>query len=220
MAKLLQQLRSIGTPHLFRKHSSVFLQGEVPRYALFMLDGVVKAYTISRDGTKTIVHLFGPGSVLPAGWVNNQSPAALFNYDAHGDVRTLRFQKTDLHQILATDAECAKEYLDNIARAQAALLLRANGLAQSRATDKICYTLYYLVFRHGIEKTPGNYELNLRLTQGMLAELIGQTRESTAKRLKNLQQAGVVTYRSSTYVVNKKKLEDYIGEDSFRDMQH
>ena len=52
----------------------------------------------------------------------------------------------------------------------------------------------------------------------MLAGLIGQTRESTAKNLKLLKDAGVVDYTSSTYTVNKARLEAYLGEDAFRNL--
>ena len=102
---------------------------------------------------------------------------------------------------------------------QASLTLRVTGLCQSRATEKICYTLYFLMFRYGIDRQNGLYEIDLKLTQGMLAGLIGQTRESTAKNLKVLKDAGVVDYVSSTYTVNKQKLENYLGEDAFRNLE-
>ena len=89
MKQLLSQLREVGTPTLYRKGSSLYFQGEVPRYAVIILDGVVKAYTISREGNETIVHLYGKGSILPLAWVNSQSPTALFNYEAVNDVRCL-----------------------------------------------------------------------------------------------------------------------------------
>jgi CRP-like cAMP-binding protein len=62
------------------------------------------------------------------------------------------------------------------------------------------------------------YELNLRLSQAMIASLIGQTRESTTRNLKQLKQSGVVTYTSGVYVVDRPRLEKFIGEDSFRDL--
>jgi CRP-like cAMP-binding protein len=63
------------------------------------------------------------------------------------------------------------------------------------------------------------YEIDLKLTQGMLANLIGQTRESTAKNLKQLKESGIIDYASSTYRVSKKKLENFLGEDTFRNLE-
>lgn len=216
MQELLGHLRSVGTTKLYRRGSSIYFQGEVPRYALYILDGVVKAYTISPNGDETIVHLFGKGAVIPICWVNTQSPTTLFNYDALNDVRAVAFKRSDLESALEQNPGYEKEYRHQMSRAQTALLLRVTGLTQNRAIDKICYTLYYLLFRYGIEKSPDVYEIDLKITQGLLAQLIGQTRESTAKNIKLLKKAGVVDYNSLTYSVNKRKLENFLGEDSFR----
>lgn len=219
MKQLLSHLRSIGTPSLYRKGSNVFFQGEVPRYAVILLDGVVKAYTINPDGEEVIVHLFTKGAIIPVAWLNNQSSTALFNYDAVNDVRAIKIRKADFTEAIENNPEMMREYLGHVTKSQAGLLLRITGLSQSRATEKICYTLYFLLFRYGIERSPGVFEINLKLTQSMLANLIGQTRESTAKNLKSLKDAGVVEYSSSTYTVNKRKLENYLGEDSFRNLE-
>ena len=218
MKQLLSQLRAIGTSTIYRKGGSLFFQGEVPRYAVVVLDGVVKAYTISREGEETIVHLFGKGSILPTAWLHEEAPTALFNYEAVNDVRALRVKKEDIHQIINNDPAVMKEYLAASIHNQSSMLLRITGLAQSRATEKICYTLYYLVFRYGIDRGNGSYVIDLKITQSMLAGLIGQTRESTAKNLKLLKDAGVVDYTSSTYTVNKARLEAYLGEDAFRNL--
>lgn len=218
MKQLLSRLRDVGTAALYRKGSSLFFQGEVPRYATLILDGVVKAYTISKEGDETIVHLYGKGAIIPVAWVNHQAPSALFNYEAINDVRCIKVKREELDQIINDDPLCMREYLEHVTHSQASMLLRITGLAQSRAAEKICYTLYFLMFRYGIERGNGNYVIDLKLTQSMLAELIGQTRESTAKNLKGLKDAGVVDYTSSTYTVNKHRLEAYLGEDSFRDL--
>ena len=218
MKQLLSHLRTIGTPSIYRKGASIFFQGEIPRYAIIILDGVVKAYTINHDGNEAIVNLYSIGSMIPIAWVNNQSSVALFNYDAVNDVRVLRLNKADFIEAITEHPELQKDYLEYMVQSQASLMLRVTGLCQARAGAKICYTLYFLMFRYGIEKQPGVYEIDLKLTQSMLANLIGQTRESTAKNLKILKDAGVVDYTSSTYFVNKEKLEKYLGEDSFRNL--
>lgn len=218
MKQLLAHLRTIGTASIYRKGSSVFFQGEAPRFAIIVLDGVIKSYTINHDGDEAIVNLYSKGSVLPIAWINSQSPVSLFNYDAVNDVRVLKVKKSDFADAL-TNPVFLREYLDHVAQAQVGLLLRVTGLCQARASAKICYTLYFLMFRYGIEKQAGIFEVDLKITQSTLADLIGQTRESTAKNLKTLREAGVIDYASGTYFVNKAKLEQYLGEDSFRNLE-
>ena len=218
MKQLLSHLRAVGTPSIYRKNASIFFQGEIPRFVTVILDGVVKAYTINPEGEEIIVNLYGRGAILPTAWVNNESTTALFNYDAVNDVRVLKIKKSDFYDAIDSDAALQREYMEYLMKSQAELLLRVTGLSQSRAAEKICYTLYFLLFRYGLERGNDTYEIDLKLTQSMRASLIGQTRESTAKNLKVLKEAGVVDYTSSTYVVNKRKLESYVGEDAFRNM--
>lgn len=218
MKQLLSRIRDVGIPGLYRKGSSLFFQGEVPRQVVLVLDGVVRAYTITSEGEEAIINLYGKGSVLPLAWLTDQATTALFNYEAVNDVRVLKVSKDLFNTILRTDLEAQKDFIDTVSKSQASLLLRITGLSQPRAAEKICYTLYFLVFRYGLERGNDMYEIDLKLTQGMLAQLIGQTRESTAKNLKVLKEAGIVDYTTSTYTVNKKRLEQYLGEETFREL--
>ena len=219
MKQLLSHLRTVGTPSIYRKGSSIFFQGEIPRQAVVILDGVVKAYTISPDGDESIINLYSKGSVIPVAWVSDQSSVALFNYDAVNDVRVLKVNKNDFAEAINNNPQLQKEYLDHTLQSKAGLMLRITGLVQARASSKICYTLYFLMFRYGIERSPGVYEIDLKITQSMLANLIGQTRESTAKNLKALKELEIIEYTGSTYFVDKVKLEQYLGEDSFRSLE-
>lgn len=218
MSQFLAQLRTIGTQRLYRKGSTLFFQGEVPNHAIIILDGVVKAFTLSSDGEESIANLYGRGSVLPIAWLNNQSPTSLFHYEAIKDTRALSFTKEAFETLVYSQPDLMREYLMMVSKSQAGLLLRVTGLCQARAVDKVCYALYYLMFRYGIEKQPGIYEIDLKLTQGMLANMIGQTRESTAKNLKTIKEHGIVDYTTSIYRIDKRKLEHYMDEDGFEEL--
>lgn len=216
MKQFAKRLREVGVPRLYRRQSNLLFQGEVPRDAIVVLDGIVKVYSISPDGDEIIVDMFGRGAVLPASWINGQSQTSLLNYQAANDVRTIEVTKDKFHEILNESTEFQNEYIDELTKIQVSLLLRVTGLCQPRSVEKICYTLYHLLFRYGLERDNGNYEIDLKLTQHTIASLIGQTRESTAKNLKLLKAVGIIDYTSSTYTVNKPKLEAYLGEDSFQ----
>ena len=201
MKQLITQLRTIGTSTLYRKGERIYFQGEVPHSAIVILDGIVKAYTIGSSGEQAIIHLWGKGSILPIAWANNQASIALFHYEAMEDVRALAVKKHDLHATLDNNVAYLTEYLAYSNRIQAGMLLRINSLCQPRAIEKICYTLYYLSFHHGAKRANGSIEIRLNITQSLLANLIGQTRESTAKNIHILRDAGVLDYDSSSYVI-------------------
>lgn len=201
-----------------KKGANVLFQGEIPRKAMIVRDGVVRAYTITSGGEERVVALYGKGDILPLTWVLGETTNSLFYYDAVTEARLMTFTKADFHEVVNNNVEAMQGVLRFVGSQYTALLLRITGLEQSRAIEKIGFTLYYLLFRYGTEKKPGVYLINMKLSQLMISNLVGLTRESSTKNLKVLKDKGIISYTSSTYTVNKLKLEQFLGEDSFRDL--
>lgn len=215
-ATLIAQLKSVGQPITHRKNAHLAFQGEVPRYGSYILDGIVKAYTITPDGTQRLVNIYAKHSMIPIAWLGKSATTALFYYQTMTDVRTIRFSRDDFHKIIDTKPEAAREYTEFLSRAHTALLLRTTGLCQTSASHKICYALYVLSLRYGIEREDGEYLIPIPLTHETIGNYIGQSRENTAKTIKQLSEMGILSYTSKQYMINKAKIENYIGEDNFK----
>ncbi len=218
MDTLIQQLRPYSTMRVVKKGANVLFQGEIPRRAMIVRDGVIRAYTITSTGEERVVALYGKGDIFPLTWILGETTNTLFYYDAITEARLMTFSKEDLDKVLAENGEASRALMTFVGNQYTAMLLRITGLEQSRAVEKIGFTLYYLLFRYGVEKKPGVYTINIKLSQLMISNLVGLTRESSTKNLKVLKDKGVIDYSSSTYTINKQKLEQFLGEDSFRDL--
>lgn len=218
MEQFLTQLKPYSSLKVFKKGSNVYFQGEVPRKAMIVRDGIIRAYTITSTGEERIVALYGKNDILPLTWVLGETSNTLFYYDALSETRVLAVSKVDFNSILDANPDLVRMMLGFVANNYTAMLLRITGLEQSRAIEKIGFTLYYLLFRYGIESTPGQFTIDVKMSQNVIASLVGLTRESTTKNLKLLKDKKVIDYNSSTYTVNKQKLENFLGEDSFRDL--
>lgn len=201
-----------------KKGANVLFQGEIPRKAMIVRDGVIRAYTITSNGEERVVALYGKGDIFPLSWVLGETTNTLFYYDAVCETRLMTVSKPDFVNAIADNPAALNVMLRFVGNQYTALLLRITGLEQSRAIEKIGFTLYYLLFRYGVEKKPGIYTINVKLSQLMIANLVGLTRESSTKNLNVLKEKGIITYSSSMYTVNKQKLEHFLGEDGFRDL--
>lgn len=218
MEALIQQLRPRSTMRVVKKGGNIFFQGEIPRKAMIVRDGIIRAYTITSGGEERVVSLFGRGDIFPLSWVLGETTNTLFYYDAVSEARIMSVDREELLAAVTETPASMSAMLSFVGNQYTSLLLRITGLEQSRAVEKIGFTLYYLLFRYGIEKKPGYYTINMKLSQLMIANLVGLTRESSTKNLKALKEKGVITYSGSMYTVNKQKLEQFLGEDSFRDL--
>lgn len=218
MESLIQQLRPVSSMRVVKKGANVLFQGEIPRKAMIVRDGVIRAYTITSTGEERVVALYGKGDIFPLTWILGETTNTLFYYDAICESRLMVVSKQDFVEAIGKNTETLNTILRFVGNQYTSMLLRITGLEQSRAVEKIGFTLYYLLFRYGVEKKPGIYTISIKLSQLMIANLVGLTRESSTKNLKVLKDKGIISYNSSIYTVDKHKLEQFLGEDSFRDL--
>lgn len=219
METLLSLVRDHGTPKLFRAGSSLFFQGEVPRDVYIIQDGIVRGYSISSTGDERITALYGKADIVPLAWVLGGTTASFTYYQAASDTRILAVPKTRFDAIVASQPLASQKLIEATGREYAGSMLRIISLTQSRTLDKLAYTFYYLAYRFGLERENGETVINIKLSQIMLASMIGQTREGTARNIKELVKMEIISYTGSTYTVYTTRLLALLGEESFRDLR-
>lgn len=218
MEPFLEKLKPLSQVRHYKKGANLFFQGEIPRFGITISEGFVRAYTITTSGDERTISFFTKGDILPLSWLMETTSTTLFYYEAVNDVRVLQFKREDFRSVILNDTESLLSLFNTMGKDLSAAMLRINGLTQSRADEKIAFTLYYLMFRYGVDHRNGLYEINMTLRQSTLAGLVGLSRENTTKVLRKLQEKKVISYAKGLYTVNKQLLENYIGEDTFRDI--
>ena len=213
------KIKPFAQPKAFKKGANIFFQGEVPRKGVMVSDGVVRSYTITTSGEERTIAFFTRDDILPLSWLMETTTTSLFYYEAVSDVRILQFNREDFQKQILGDKDALFAMFQTLSKDHTAAMLRINGLEQSRAEEKVAFTLYYLVFRYG-KPSPisGLHDINITLRHATIAGLVGLSRESTTKILVKLQKLDIISYKKGIYSVNKMLLENHIGEDAFRDV--
>lgn len=218
MLTILKAVESIASRRFIKKRSILFYQGEIPRSACMLKEGMLKVYSINAAGEEQIVTFHTPGDILPIPLLFSEASSTLFYYEAITDCEILSVSKEKLVSLIENDPVIFKRVFRHFTNMYTGLMLRVTALEQSRALEKILFTLYFLIYHYGKEQKPGIYKINLKLTQPIIAGLVGLTRETTAKNLNQLKRRGIVSYDEYEYIVNKPELERFLGEDSFKDL--
>ncbi len=218
MQDLTIAIRPLATKRTFKKHSILLYQGEVPRTAYILLSGIVKTYSINAAGEEQIASFEVEKDIFPLSWIFHKASTTLYYHEALTDCEVLTVPRDALLQTLAADAELKDVVMDYLVVAHTSMFLRVTALEQSRAREKIMFTLYYLLSRYGQEIKPGVFRVRLALTHGTIASLVGLTRETTTTELSRLRREKVLTYTTNDYTIDKTKLERLLGEDSFKDI--
>lgn len=218
MEELLAALSPNTTQRSIKKGSTLLYQSEIPREAFIVRKGYVRAYIITSSGDERTVALHTKGDIFPLSWLYGETKNTLFYYEAGSDAEVVSVSKPNLTAAIAQSPELTARLIRFAVNEHTALQMRITALEQSNAAEKIALTMYYLLIRHGIERTPGQFTIDIKLTQSMIASLVGLTRESTAMHISKLKEHGAIRYSNFIYVVNKPALEKLIGEDSFKDV--
>lgn len=214
----LKNLSKAGIKRHYPAGATVLYQGEAPRSVQVVTKGAVRVFSISDAGEEQIVTYHTAYDMFPVSWIFGNVVGALFFYEAMTDTEIAHVPKEDFMAYFHASVERMDAVISSLASSYAAFMLRINALEQSKARQKLVYTLYYLSQRYGV-RTPTNPELtkiSISLTHQNIAALVGLTRETTTTQMNELRREKAVSYSSQTYVVDEERLLDIIGEDSFR----
>ncbi len=216
MIHYLQPLIQKGTHRTYQSGSTIYYQGEVPRSAAILVEGVVRVYGISSSGTEQDVTYHVGGEFFPSSWIFTKSNSTLFFYSALTDCTIVLIDKDSLLNYFSDTAHTSKALLEYFTTSYSASLLRINALEQPKARDKILYTLYYLCMRYGKDTHSSSVvTVPIPLTHQNIANLVGLTRETTATELSRLKKEKVISYNQKNYTVYLRVLLELIGEESF-----
>jgi CRP/FNR family transcriptional regulator len=218
MRDLVAALQSRGTKRTFKKGSVLLYQGEAPRMAYMLQSGNVKVYTINNAGEEQIVTMHSEPDMFPSPWIFKNATTTPYYYETMSQCDIITLPR-DILRTLMFKPEHMPGLIDYLATNYVGMMMRTTALQQSRASEKIMFTFYYLLFRYGRETAKaGLYKIDLQLTHNIIASLVGLTRETTTTELNNLKKQGIISYARHIYVVNKHKLERSLGEDSFAEV--
>ena len=220
MISHLQQLSKKYSTREFGAGSIILYQGEVPRSACILLEGVVRVYSISAQGEEQVVTFHIPGEFFPSSWIFGKSPSTMFFYEALSDCKVAFCPRSELIEFMLAKPERMHAMLDYFTTNYTAFLIRIHALEQSKARDKLINTLYFICQRYA-KNLDSNKKVVIpfALTHQNLAGMVGLTRETTAVEMSKLKKEKVIDYNQQEYTVNLPKLLELIGEDSFKNME-
>lgn len=219
---MLEDLRPVlknSVKRMYSSGSTIYYQGEVPRSACVILSGMVRVFSISAQGDEQIINFHEKGEFIPTSWIFGKSAGSLFFYEAVGKCEVAFVPRQEFLAYIYERPDLMRRTLDYYANSYMAFMIRISALEQSKAREKLLYTLYYLCHRHGMQTKRTNiYKIRLSLTHQAIASLVGLTRETTATEMNKLRKEKILKYNNQTYSVDKEKLLMLMGEESFRDI--
>jgi CRP-like cAMP-binding protein len=184
----------------------VYSGAAAPTHTWVVESGYIKLHRVSMQGKQATMALLGRGAVVgsiaehPDGWGETAS--------AQGKVRAYRIETSALERLLATDTEFARFVTRSLSRRQAALQRRLYYVMHRKVEARLAAVLRDLVQGEGEACVHGG-DVDVRLTQQDLADMIGASRQMVSTTLNEFRERKMVDYsRDFICVGNLRALAD------------
>lgn len=209
-AEGLELFESVKITNGYTPGSLLFVEGQ-PANGVFMLcQGRVKLFTCSRDGKVVIVHIAEPGELLGLSAV-----VAEGNYEVTAEVlepcQVNYVHRKDLLRALKTRTDFSINALRHLCSQyrDAFNQIRSYGLSNS-VSDKLAKLM--LEWCKGSGNGSGPVRIKMRFTHEEVAEMIGTSRETVTRLLKEFRERELISLRGSDLLIpDVKLLEAAIG---------
>ncbi len=210
----LQNLESLKITNLYPRGSVLFNEGQPSNGVYILCQGRVKLSTCSRDGKIIILQISEPGEVLGLSAVVSDSV-----YEATAEVlepcQVNYVRKSDFLRFLQQNADACLSAVKQMSRnyQTAHLQICSLGLSNSVA-DKLAKLFLAWCNSHSSNNGTGNNSIRLKInyTHEEIAEMIGTSRETVSRLLKNFREKKLITLKGSDLIIHdKKKLEMIVG---------
>lgn len=209
----LQPFLKRCTTHFYKKGEVILQQDAVPCSAFAVKTGTIKAYNITSKGEEKPIGFSSKNELFPIGWIFNKIRKAQYYYEALSDSELYTIHKDDFASYIKDNSNAMSQVLDGCLWDVLSNEMRINALSQSKAFDKVLYTIQYLALCFGRNVRTDLVEISVPFTQQDVANFTGLTRETISVELKKLSALKVIFYRNRNFIVLTDKLDALLDDE-------
>jgi CRP/FNR family cyclic AMP-dependent transcriptional regulator len=186
----------------FRARETIFIQGDPTNHVMYLQDGGAKLTVVNGSGKEAVVAILGPGDFLGEGCLAGQSncvatataiaPTSMLVIEKHEMIRMLhrehQFSERFIDYMLARNIRVEEDLVDQL----------------FNSTEKRLARTLLLLAHYG---APGRRPQKVlpKVSQEMLAEMIGATRPRVNFFMNKFRKLGFIRYNGNIHV-NKSLL--------------
>ena len=180
------------TVHPYTSKSAIFSQGERADAVFYIQEGRVKLCVVSKQGKEATIALLGPGDFIGEGCLASGQPIRLASATAVTDCSILKITRKEmlraLHEEHALSDLFVAHMIDRHNRAQADLIDQLFNSSEKRLARALL-----TLSRFG--KDDRSETIVPKMSQQMLAEMIGTTRSRVNFFMNKFRRLGLIHYK-------------------------
>lgn len=199
--------------HSYNKGEVILQQYERCDVVYIVKSGIVKTYNLTANGEEKSIALSLNDEIFPTNNVFFSRQRTEYFYEALTSCSLYTVPSQDFARHLRDDQAILFQFTRQLAQQAVDYQMHINALEQSKATQKVLYTLFFLAHRFGKGIGLDSIKIQVPFTQQDMANYMGLARETTAIELKKLERMGVIAYGHRNYTIQITELRQLLGDD-------
>ncbi len=201
-AEQLETLAQICLDQKVEKGQSLFSEGSRARGFYLLVSGKIKIFKLSREGKEQILHIFGTGEIF------GEVPVfAGGNYPANAEAiepgRVIFFPRAQFVDLIEKEPSIALNMLGILSRRLRRFTHMVEDLSLKEVPGRLAAYLIYLG-----ERSANPQALELDITKGQLASLLGTIPETLSRILAKMAQQDIIAVEGRKIrLLDRKALE-------------
>lgn len=203
----------LGEAHVQRVRTGevLFMQGDPVAACFIVLDGWVKLYRLSRDGSEAVVSVFSRGQSFAEAAVFSMETYPVAS-EAVTATKLLRISRDTIRQKVRENPEFALSMLASTSMHLKHLVNQVEQLKMHTGAQRVARFLASLC---PVEE--GSCTIGLPYDKALIAGRLGMKPESLSRAFARLRRIGVRVERNAAAITNIKVLRDYASEGRSND---
>jgi CRP/FNR family cyclic AMP-dependent transcriptional regulator len=204
----LARVEEIAIDRVFRKKTTIFMEGCEKEAVFFIQDGLVKAYKTDEEGHEQIVSLLQTGDMFPHTGFFNQTPYPATT-EALVDTHVLAIPVHAFEKLILAMPSIAIKVIDVMGAKILELQQKLQQFSGHDVHGRILSFLLQLADKHG-EVKGSCVHIELPVTHQELANAIGTSRETVNRLLNQLKKQRILDmHRSEIIILDRDALKRF-----------
>lgn len=196
-------------PHVIKKGTIIFNEGDPVNRLYFIIDGYLKLYRVSEEGRDSTSYLLGPSYVLGIRALTSEDECAKHNAQALTNISVITISHKEYFELLTGHPEFLVDLLHVFIDRLNYTERKLEGFMLTDATARVANFLLDTNQRFN-SKNSQPVTLPLKLTHQLIADFVGSFRETVTLSLKKLEGEKIISNNKGLItIINLNRLKRY-----------
>ncbi len=199
----VEELTDIVVDQTFQRGQSIFSEGDEATGFYVVASGKIKIYKNSPEGKEQILHIFGPGEAfgeVPM-FAGSRFPA---NADTLEQTRLFFFPRAGFISLIQREPMLAMNMLAALSRRLRMLAALVDNLSLKEVPGRLATYILHIT-----EMGKGADALELDISKGQLASLLGTIPETLSRILAKMGSQGIISVEGKKIaILDRRQLKD------------